>query len=174
MLCFTDHTLPGFVFESVGPKTARKPSVRCSSLWTTLRSPRCPPRSLSPSALHLISFHLSPGWLLLWEVLIVALHQDLKGQHRACFIICFFCWSGWWMRCIKVIFPPWIMLPQQPCSLWGGESHHSRNPPQIPEGKVCWTGEEVGVIPKSGTMERPRNVEPAPAVLGPSSAMSVL
>ena len=76
--------------------------------------PDPPRRSLSPSALHSISFHLSPGWLLPWEVLIVVLHQDLKGQHRACFIICFFCWSGWWMRCIKVVFPPWIMLPQQP------------------------------------------------------------
>lgn len=43
MLCFTDHTFPGLVFESVRPKTARKPSVKCSSLWTTLRLPRSPP-----------------------------------------------------------------------------------------------------------------------------------
>ena len=129
-----------------------------------------PRRSLSPSVLHSVSFHLSPGWLLPWEILIVALHQDLEGQHGACFIICFFFWSGWWVRCIEVVFPPRIMWPQQPCSLWGGESHHSRNPPHIPEGEVCWTGGEARVIPKSGTAERPRNVEPAPAVLGPSSA----
>lgn len=32
----------------------------------------------------------------------------------ACVITCLPCWRGWWMICIKVVFPSWIMLPRNP------------------------------------------------------------
>lgn len=45
--------------------------------------------------------------------------------------------------------------------------------PQIPEDEMCRTGEEASVIPNSDTAERTWDVEPDPADLGPSSAVSL-
>lgn len=66
------------------------------------------------------------------------------------------------MKDIKVVFLPWIMLPQLPLrsAIMPGLLRCA-GPLPTPEDEGYWTGEGAGVIPQCGVVGRAWGVEPA-------------